>query len=80
MNKQYNSVTESLNLFKNDPLVAKPNTKFHYTTHGYTLIAAVLEKCADKNFQTLLCDLFDDIGMHTTSIDKKREIVANRCK
>lgn len=71
---------DSLSLFKNDNLVAKPGTKYYYTTHGFTLVSAVLEKASGQSFQALLKQIFIQLGMHQTSIDQKSEIVPNRAK
>lgn len=37
-----------LQFFANDPLVAKPGTKFNYTTHGYTVVGCAIEGAAGK--------------------------------
>ena len=46
--KRFPGVLDSLALFKDDPLVAKPGTKYNYTTFGFTLISAVLEAALKK--------------------------------
>ncbi|MGH9644708.1 MAG: serine hydrolase domain-containing protein, partial [Terriglobales bacterium] len=33
-----NSIQAGLDFFKNDPLVSKPGTEFHYSTQGFTLV------------------------------------------
>ena len=33
--RHYNSVVEGLEMFKNDPLLFEPGTKYNYTTHGF---------------------------------------------
>jgi len=38
--KHFRSMEESLEIFAGDALVAKPGTKFHYSTYGYTISAA----------------------------------------
>src|SRR5215471_19480100 len=44
--RHFSGVKESLQLFAGDPLVAKPGTKFNYSTYGYTVIGCVLEGAA----------------------------------
>src|SRR5438046_9415128 len=39
----YESLTAALSIFKDDPLDFEPETKFSYTTFGYTLLGAVNE-------------------------------------
>src|SRR5215216_1904021 len=41
--KHYSSVGESLNIFKDDPLLFPPGTRFSYSSYGYDLIGAVIE-------------------------------------
>ncbi|HXW18709.1 MAG TPA: serine hydrolase domain-containing protein, partial [Candidatus Acidoferrales bacterium] len=36
-------IAGGLHFFAKDPLVAKPGTKFHYSTQGYTLVGCVME-------------------------------------
>src|SRR5882762_8957838 len=44
--RHFASMDESLQIFAADPLVAKPGTKFNYSTYGYTLLGGVLEGAA----------------------------------
>ena len=44
----FDSVTSSLSLFKDDPLVGEPGKSFSYTTHGWTLVSAVIEAAVLK--------------------------------
>ncbi|KAH7729385.1 Protein LACT-9 a [Aphelenchoides avenae] len=78
--RTYASVTEALDMFKNDPLVAKPGSKFYYTTHGFTLISAVLEAASGKKFPELAEDLFHELGLSNTRLDKNLPIVPNRTR
>lgn len=45
---------EALALFVNDPLIAPPGTKYSYSTHAFTLAAAVVEGATRTEFRTLL--------------------------
>src|SRR5712692_7989351 len=48
--RHFADMQESLQIFAADPLVAKPGTKFNYSTHGYTLLGCVLEGAAAEKF------------------------------
>ena len=48
--RHFSSMKESLQLFANDPLVAKPGAKFNYSTYGYTVVGCVLEGAASEKF------------------------------
>ncbi|CAF1659009.1 unnamed protein product, partial [Didymodactylos carnosus] len=44
----YKNVDDALQIFIKDELLYEPGTTFEYTTHGYTLLSAVIEKIANK--------------------------------
>ena len=80
MNKNFEDSISALEIFKDDDLKAKPGSKFVYTTFGYTLLCAALEKAADKKFETLVGELTTQLGMTNTRLDKTLEIVSNRSR
>jgi CubicO group peptidase (beta-lactamase class C family) len=63
----YNSVTESLELFKNDSLLFQPGSDFGYTTYGYVLLSAAIESAAGENFPDTIRKLvFTALGLSNT--------------
>ena len=52
--RHFSSVTASLAIFAHDPLVARPGTRFSYSSYGYDLIGAALEGAASTDFATVL--------------------------
>uniref|UniRef100_A0A1I7Y5J5 Beta-lactamase domain-containing protein n=1 Tax=Steinernema glaseri TaxID=37863 RepID=A0A1I7Y5J5_9BILA len=79
-NKEYKNVTEALQMFVNDQLVAEPGAKYLYTTHGYTLLSAVMEKAAGEELPNLFKQLFRELGMNSTYLDVNNTIIANRAR
>jgi serine beta-lactamase-like protein LACTB, mitochondrial len=62
--KNYPSVTESLAIFKDDPLVFEPGTQFLYSGFGYVLLSAFLEKVSNEKFTDLVHnEVFQHLGM-----------------
>ena len=55
-------------------------TEFHYTNHGYTLLAAVLEEATGKRFSRLVREIFADLGMKQSGLDRKNKITYNRTR
>ena len=51
--KHFSSMEDSLQIFAGDALVAKPGTKFHYSTYGYTVLGCVLEGAASEKIRGL---------------------------
>ncbi len=43
-------IAGGLHFFAKDPLVAKPGTKFHYSTQGYTLVGCVMEGASSEKY------------------------------
>ena len=63
----YNSSIESLDRFKNDPLVFEPGTNFEYSNYGYVLLSAVMEKACRQNFVSIMEEtLFVPLMMKST--------------
>ncbi|HWA28145.1 MAG TPA: serine hydrolase domain-containing protein [Lacunisphaera sp.] len=50
LNRPFPDVAAGLKLFANDPLVAPPGAKFHYSGNGWTLVSAVIESAANRDF------------------------------
>ena len=43
LKETFKSLDESIALFKDDELLCAPGSEYHYTTHGFTLLAKVIE-------------------------------------
>jgi serine beta-lactamase-like protein LACTB, mitochondrial len=79
--RHFASMEESLGLFASDPLVAKPGTKFHYSTYGYTLVGCVLEGAASEKFiHFLRKNVFEPAGMEQTRDDDFSTVVPHRSR
>ncbi|HEV2197719.1 MAG TPA: serine hydrolase domain-containing protein [Candidatus Acidoferrum sp.] len=79
--RHFSSMRESLELFANDPLVAKPGTKFNYSTYGYTVIGCVLEGAASEKFIDYLREnVFEPAGMGQTRDDNFFAIIPHRTR
>lgn len=75
----YESVEEALDLFKDDSLLFEPGTDFAYSTHGFTLLSAVLEKAGGASYGTLISDrLWTPFGMENTRLDDITHPDSNR--
>lgn len=80
LNKRFGSVSESLNLFKNDELCSMPGTEFLYSTHTWTLISAVIEKVVGKKIEEIFYDLFKELNLNDTHLDINSAILPNRAR
>lgn len=77
---KFDSVIDSLELFKNDPLVFKPGTQFLYSTHAWTLLSAVVERASGKKFVDYMMQMFRDLGMKNTVAEEHEPIIYNRAR
>lgn len=83
MTRSFSTVPEALTLFINDELLHQPGTKWLYTTHGYTLLSAILERISDdkQTYVELLKDLVtNQLDLRHTKLEYPEEIVPNRSR
>jgi serine beta-lactamase-like protein LACTB len=79
--KHFASMEESLQIFAGDPLVAKPGTKFHYSTYGYTVLGCVLEGAASEKYVDFVKEnVFEPAGMEETQADNFFVVIQHRTR
>ena len=72
INKNFSNVKESLNIFKMDSLLHKPDTKYHYSTHAWSLLSVIIENKSDEPFLDYMqANVFDILKMNNTHAEKK---------
>jgi CubicO group peptidase (beta-lactamase class C family) len=77
----YESVSESLNIFADDPVLFPPGTEFGYSTYGYNLISAVLESVSGENFVDYMArNVFGPAGMESTVPDRVYPLIRHRSR
>lgn len=63
----YDDVMDAIGHFQDDDLLFSPGMGFSYSTHGYTLLSAVMQGAADKPFLDIMQDMvFEPVGMNNT--------------
>jgi CubicO group peptidase (beta-lactamase class C family) len=79
--KHYDSIVEGLKIFKDDPLVAPPGTKYSYSTYGFNLLSAVVESASGETFLDYMQrHVFDALGLVHTTADENRRLVDQRSR
>jgi serine beta-lactamase-like protein LACTB len=67
LNRAFKSVTEGLSIFEHDPLISEPGTQYTYSTYGWTLVSAVMEAAAGKEYLVIMEeDVFRPLGLDST--------------
>jgi len=75
----FETAGSALAVFKDDPLIAEPGTRYSYSSYGWNLIAAVIEAAAGEEFLSFMQkSVFEPIGLRQVAPDHVFEIVPNR--
>ncbi|HSB09613.1 MAG TPA: serine hydrolase domain-containing protein [Blastocatellia bacterium] len=79
--RHFNSVVEGLEMFKNDPLLFEPGTKYSYTTHGYAVLGCAVEGASGMRFEDFVREnVFKPAGMDRIRVDNVADIIPNRAQ
>lgn len=79
--EHYWSLVDSLELFKDDPLLHEPGSKFRYTTYGYSVLGCTIEGASGMPYEEYMeKNIFVPAGMHTAHPDNIYVIIPNRAR
>ena len=68
--KDHTSPLDVLSIFANDPLKFEPGSDFQYTSMGYVLLSAVIEKASSASYLDVMKDeVWLPLGMSRTEFD-----------
>ena len=67
-------------MFKDDPLLTSPGTSYLYTTHGWTLLSAVIEGASSQDFLLFMKKMFRNLGMENTWPELSDKIIQHRAR
>jgi CubicO group peptidase (beta-lactamase class C family) len=81
LNQRFPTVTAALAIFQNDPLVARPGTRFLYSSYGFNLLSAVVEGASGEQFLAYMSrHVFKPLGMTSTAPDRNDSLIPNRAR
>jgi serine beta-lactamase-like protein LACTB, mitochondrial len=70
-----------LQFFAKDPLLAKPGTKFNYSTHGYTVVGCAIEGASGEKYVDYVREhVFGPAGMAHSQVDDRYTIIPYRTR
>ena len=80
--KHFNDGIEAgLKFFANDPLVAKPGTKFSYSTQGFTVAGCAIEGASGEKYVDFVRkNIFTPAGMNSTVADDRFAVILSRTR
>jgi CubicO group peptidase (beta-lactamase class C family) len=78
---RYTDVTGSLGPILGQPLLAPPGTRYAYSSYGYNLLGAVLERVAGNDFRKVVqTQVLTPLGMSSTVAEDSASVPAARVK
>lgn len=81
LKEHFDSVEAALEIFKDDPLLFTPGTKYSYSSYAYNLLAAVVESASGLTFEAYLKEkVWGPAGMTATKLEHQGEIVPHRSR
>ncbi|HEY2942927.1 MAG TPA: serine hydrolase domain-containing protein [Vicinamibacteria bacterium] len=79
--RYYPTLTAALDIFKDDPLLQEPGTKYVYSTYGYTLLGLAIEAASGLRYADYVrTRIFEPAGMETIRVDEVETIIPNRAQ
>lgn len=77
--KHYATSTEALEIVQNDTLLFKPGTAFHYSTFGWIIIGAVMEKVSQETYGNFMEQkILKPLDLKNTCLDDVQRNIPNR--
>lgn len=79
--ERYETVVDALRIFKDDPLLFAPGTRYSYSTYAYNLLGAVVESASGLAFEEYLrTRVWTPAGMASTYFDHVDAIIPRRAR
>jgi serine beta-lactamase-like protein LACTB len=79
--KRYARVVDGLEIFKDDPLLFPPGSKYFYTSYGYNLLGAVVEGASGKDFWTTIDEqVLQPLHLAASGVDDPDRILPGRVR
>jgi serine beta-lactamase-like protein LACTB len=75
----FEDVILALDTFKDSPLVCRPGEKYSYTTHGYILLSAAVQRAGKQKFADQVKErIADPLGMNSLQPDYQWQAIPHR--
>jgi len=79
--EHYDNAIQALKIFENDSLLFEPGTRFSYSSFGWNLIGAIIEKASGKDYLTYMAEnIWKPLGLENTCGDNIKNKISNRSK
>ena len=79
--KNYPTLTDAMTVFKDRDLNHQPGTNYHYTTYGYVVLGAIVERVSGMSFRDYMKqNIWEKVGMKNTDVEIFGKQYANKSK
>lgn len=79
--KFYPTIVDGLSMFKDDPLLFEPGTRYGYTTFGYSVLGCAVEGASGQMFADFVRkNVVEPAGMERMRVDSVTELIPNRAQ
>lgn len=79
--KTYPNLAEALELFRDDPLIGPPGSKYNYSSYGYNLFGVALESAGGGEFLSLVARyVLDPLHLAATTADNPEALLEHRAR
>lgn len=79
--RHFDDVNEILPLFKDDSLVAKPGSRWSYSSYGYNLLGAAIQAASGTKYQDYVrLEILERLGLGATGFDDVRRVLPHRAR
>ena len=76
----FTNVTDTLRLFKDEPLLYAPGSQWNYSNYGYQVVGAVIESVLNQTYESAINRMFKDLNMNSTVCERRESIIPNRAR
>lgn len=77
--KNYSTLTEAMNAFKDRDLHAEPGTEYNYTTYGYVILGVLIERVSGISFEAYMeKNIWEKAGMNSTGVEHYKQTYENK--
>lgn len=77
--KNYSTLTEAMNFFKDRELHAEPGEEYNYTTYGYVVLGVLIERVSGESFEDyMIKNIWKKAGMNNTGVEHNGETYENK--
>jgi serine beta-lactamase-like protein LACTB len=76
----FKNVTQTLEQFKDDPLISEPGTNFNYSNYGFQIIGAIIESVLNETYENAMNKMFKELGMNSTFAERHDMIIHRRAR